>query len=179
MTVSELATECHVTPNSIRKWLIRHHIPKQLNAHTRQLEYDIDEETRQAIIKHYEDKANGVPQTQTPTPSIANTQTLAPENDSVIEVLRQQNDDLHKTIDLLTSQIQTLTEQLAVKDSQIQVLSDALAREQQALSQQQTLHALTMQADSEADAGEPTAMEQAEEPTEKKRGFFSRFKKSK
>lgn len=158
MTIKELAEVCNVSTQSIRNYCKRNNLTKQHNKQGKPT-YVIDEETEKAIISYFNSDSNKEVCKDTNQ-----------SNKALFEVMQSQIDDLRK-------QIQTLTEQLAVKDSQIQVLSDALAREQQALSQQQTLHALTMQDDSEADAGELTATEQAEEPTEKKKGFFKRFKR--
>ena len=170
MTIKELAEVCNVSTQSIRNYCKRNNLTKQHNKQGKPT-YVIDEETEKAIISYFNSDSNKEVCKDANQTEQSNQETNQ-SNKALFEVMQSQIDDLRK-------QIQTLTEQLAVKDSQIQVLSDALAREQQALSQQQTLHALTMQDDSEADAGEPTATEQAEEPTEKKRGFFSRFKKSK
>lgn len=172
MTVKEIAEICGVSEQSVRNWCNANKVNKAKQPNKKPC-FDIDEVTKDAIIQHFKGDTQNKP-----------NKTQNQNNTLVLTLFEQQIETLKQQIDSQNKTIQTLTEQLTAKDNQIQALqqtilslSDSLAVTNTALTQAQTLHALTIKADSEA--GEPTATEQAEqtEPQEKKKGFFKRFKR--
>lgn len=177
MTIKELSEVCNVSTQSIRNYCKRNNLTKQHN-NKGKATYVIDEETENAIISYFNSDSNK----DVCKDAKQSNQETNQSNKALFEVLQSQIDDLRKQVDLLTSQLIEKDNQLKEKDlqikennSQIHKLLDTNAELNKSVQQAHTLQYQQQIAvsDSEADA-----MEQ-EQPTEKKKGFFSRFKKSK
>lgn len=173
MTVKEIAEVCNVSEQTIRNYCNKNQIPKTKSARGKQT-FFIDFDLEKAIIEEFKDNKNKN-QNQNDSTIIKNQS----KNQSEIGLLKQQIEDLHKTIETLTAQLTEKDLQLAEKDKQIQALIETTKDLTNAVQQAHTLHynqqqQITM-ADSEAELTEQAQTEQ----TEKKKGFFSRFKKSK
>lgn len=164
MTVKELAEKCGVSEQSIRAYCNKLAIAKA-KGESGQLSYLIDEATEKAIIQHYSAKGmNEKPKAKEESSKEKDETTKA-----LIELLREQISNQAETI-------KTLQQQLAVKDSQIEKLLDANAELNKSIQQAHTLHYNEQQqlTVSDSDLTEPTEQEQLQE---KKRGFFSKFKR--
>lgn len=169
MTVKEIAEVCGVSEQTIRNYCNKNQIPKTKSARGKQT-FFIDFDLEKAIIEEFKDNKNKN-QNQNDSTIIKNQS----KNQNEIGLLKQQIEDLHKTIETLTAQLTEKDLQLSEKDKQIQALIETTKDLTNAVQQAHTLHYNQQQQIAVSDS-DLTEQAQAE-PQEKKRGFFSWLKR--
>lgn len=133
MTIKELALQCEVSEQAIRKWCVRNHVAKDVSQH-----YIIDETIEKAILQHYgKVERNRVAK---------HSETSCETNETMKDIVEM----LKRELEIKNTQIEELNERLAE--------SQKLLDQQQQLTalQEQKLQLLIEQkADEEAVTEEP------------------------